>query len=80
MNVYLSSDGYVDQFGGDGQISKKFMSKNFKKLLVDMNTKDKTAHNLENQRSTLEEVMEKWKGNEPQIDDVLVVGFAVSKE
>jgi serine phosphatase RsbU (regulator of sigma subunit) len=80
MNVYLTSDGYVDQFGGDGQISKKFMSKNFKKLLVDMNKEDKTSHNLENQCSILEEVMEKWKGNEPQIDDVLVVGFTVSKE
>ncbi|WP_375562748.1 7TM diverse intracellular signaling domain-containing protein [Bernardetia sp. OM2101] len=80
MKVYLSSDGYVDQFGGDGQISKKFMSKNFKKLLIDMNNNDKTTQNLENQSSILEEVMKKWKGDEPQIDDVLVVGFVVSKE
>ena len=80
MNVYLSSDGYVDQFGGEGQISKKSMNKNFKKLLLDMNDKDKKHQNLESQYSTLEKVMEKWKGNEPQIDDVLVVGFTVNKE
>jgi serine phosphatase RsbU (regulator of sigma subunit) len=80
MNVYLSSDGYVDQFGGQGQISKKFMSKNFKKLLLDMNSKDKISQSLEKQHSTLEEVMKNWKGDEPQIDDVLVVGFTVSKK
>ncbi|WP_338792897.1 7TM diverse intracellular signaling domain-containing protein [Bernardetia sp. MNP-M8] len=84
MNVYLSSDGYSDQFGGNNeegkeQTSKKFMSKNFKKLLVDINNTERTSQNLETQCSTLEQVMEKWKGNEPQIDDVLVVGFAVSK-
>ncbi|WP_338761606.1 7TM diverse intracellular signaling domain-containing protein [Bernardetia sp. ABR2-2B] len=80
MNIYLSSDGYVDQFGGDGQTSKKFMSKNFKRLLLDINGKEKTSQNLEYQSSVLEDVMEKWKGDEPQIDDVLVVGFAVGKE
>ncbi len=86
MNVYLASDGYSDQFGGnkEGQVSKKFMSKNFKKLLLDMNVskiyRNKNHQNLETQCSILEEVMEKWKGNESQIDDVLVVGFALSKE
>ncbi len=80
MTVYLSSDGYVDQFGGQGQVSKKFMSKNFKKLLLDMNSKDKTSQNLEKQHATLEEVLQKWRGNEAQIDDVLVVGFTVSKK
>ncbi len=83
MNVYLASDGYSDQFGGcdeEGQASKKFMSKNFKKLLLDMNTKNDKVQSLENQYSTLEDVLEKWKGDEQQIDDVLVVGFSVSKE
>ena len=78
MNIYLSSDGYVDQFGGQGKTSKKFMSKNLKKLLLNMT--NKKQQDLESQCSTLEEVMEKWKGNEPQIDDVLIVGFALNKE
>ncbi len=70
MNVYLSSDGYSDQFGGNNeegkeQASKKFMSKNFKKLLVNINNTERTSQNLETQCSTLEQVMEKWKGNEP---------------
>ena len=71
MHVYLSCDGYSDQFGGNNeeakeqQASKKFMSKNFKKLLADINNTERTSQNLETQCSTLEQVMEKWKGNEP---------------
>jgi len=35
--VYIFSDGYIDQFGGPKQ--RKFMLKNFKKLLLSIDDK-----------------------------------------
>ena len=68
--VYLFSDGYADQFGGEG--GKKFNKKNFKDLLLSMNDME-----LQVQRSFLEYSLLNWRQKEPQTDDVLVVGFKV---
>lgn len=66
--IYLFSDGYVDQFGGSS--GKKFMSRNFKKLLLDI------QHlSLDKQRTALENTLLEWMGNISQIDDVLVIGI-----
>ena len=65
--IYLFSDGYPDQFGG--QRNKKFMMKNFKKLLLSI--QDKT---MNEQKAILEETMTEWKGDAEQVDDVLVMG------
>lgn len=67
---YLFSDGYQDQFGGPK--GKKFMSKNFKRLLQEI--KDLKA---EKQRAILEETLNDWRGNFEQIDDILILGFEV---
>jgi serine phosphatase RsbU (regulator of sigma subunit)/Tfp pilus assembly protein PilF len=66
--VYLSTDGFIDQFGGVK--GKKLKSKGFKELLV-------TAHemNMEEQLSFFEDSFKKWKGNFEQLDDVTVFGF-----
>jgi serine phosphatase RsbU (regulator of sigma subunit) len=66
--LYLFSDGYVDQFGGDE--NKKFMYRRFRYLLM-------TIHRfpMEDQRSILEENIKTWMGNTYQIDDILVIGF-----
>jgi len=70
--IYLFSDGYLDQFGGPS--GKKFMSKNFKKLLLDI------QHlNMEQQLKTLEKTLLEWMGNISQIDDILVIGINLSK-
>jgi serine phosphatase RsbU (regulator of sigma subunit) len=68
--IYLSTDGYADQFGGNE--SKKFMTKNFKSLLqkiceLDMNSQEKE---LINNHLT-------WKGNYEQVDDILVIGIKI---
>lgn len=65
--IYISSDGYADQFGGSN--GKKLMSKNFKELIL-------ANSNLlmPDQEKALEETFEKWKGSREQIDDVLVIG------
>lgn len=68
--VYLSSDGYVDQFGGPND--RKFLSKNFKDLLTSI-----AHYPLEEQKSILDFTFEGWKGNNFQVDDVTVVGLKV---
>ena len=69
--LYTFSDGYVDQFGGAK--NKKFMSKNFKRLLV------KTASvPMDEQKQIIEKTFFDWKINEAQIDDVCVIGVRVA--
>lgn len=65
--IYLSSDGFADQFGGDK--GKKLKSKNMKELLV---TIQKIP--LEDQGKTLANYFEKWKKDFEQLDDVCVIG------
>ena len=65
--VYIFSDGYPDQFGGPKD--KKFMMKNFKKLLLSI--QDKT---MNEQKTILETTMAEWKGDTEQVDDILVMG------
>ncbi|MCC5944470.1 MAG: PAS domain S-box protein [Bernardetiaceae bacterium] len=66
--LYLSSDGYPDQFGGGED--RKFMKKRFKKLLIKLHQQE-----LEAQRAELLQIFEEWKGNQSQTDDVVVMGI-----
>ena len=66
--IYLFTDGYTDQFGGQNQ--KKFGSARFKELLLRYNT-----HSLENQKQLLLDALTGWKGEEDQVDDITVVGL-----
>jgi CheY-like chemotaxis protein len=70
---YIFSDGYADQIGGPKE--RKFMMNRFKKLLFNIH-----QHNLREQKGILEETIENWRGNERQIDDILVIGFKISTE
>ncbi len=65
---YIFSDGYSDQIGGINE--QKFMSRNFKNLLLKIHDKP-----MEEQRQILDTTIEDWKGNYQQIDDILVMGF-----
>lgn len=65
--IYLFSDGYQDQFGG--QRGKKFKPANFKKLLTTIN-----HETMQRQKEILDETFENWKGELEQIDDVCVIG------
>ena len=64
---YLTTDGYIDQFGGEK--GKKFMSKRFKKLLLQL-PKNKADNSLQ----ILDTQFSEWRGVHEQIDDVLVIG------
>ncbi|HRW86574.1 MAG TPA: SpoIIE family protein phosphatase, partial [Bacteroidales bacterium] len=68
--IYMCSDGYADQFGGPG--NKKFKNSRLKELLLEI-------HNLpsDEQKKQLEKAFFEWKGENQQIDDVLVMGFRI---
>jgi serine phosphatase RsbU (regulator of sigma subunit) len=68
--IYLFSDGFVDQFGGDN--NKKYRAKQFKELLGTISKKP-----LADQNRMLNEEFESWKGDTEQIDDVCVVGISL---
>ncbi len=65
--IYLSSDGFYDQIGGEE--GRKFMRKNFKRMLLEI-------YNLpmNEQQRAIEQVFELWKNGYKQIDDVCVMG------
>jgi ligand-binding sensor domain-containing protein/serine phosphatase RsbU (regulator of sigma subunit) len=65
--VYIFSDGYADQFGGEK--GKKFMSKSLKQLLLDINNLP-----MAEQKKILESRLVEWMGSYEQIDDVLIIG------
>ena len=61
--IYLFTDGYVDQFGGNER--KKFMIENFKKLLINIHNKP-----MQEQKIALEKNYEEWRGENDQVDDI----------
>ena len=68
---YLTTDGYADQFGGEKK--KKFMTKRFKNLLVEISDID-----IKSQKSHLNKVFEDWRMGEEQVDDVLIIGIQIA--
>lgn len=69
-SIYIFSDGFADQFGGDK--GKKMKSKNFKKLLLSVQNEPMSA-----QKSMIDEAFKKWKGEHEQLDDVCVIGVRI---
>ncbi|MCB9336407.1 MAG: tetratricopeptide repeat protein [Flavobacteriales bacterium] len=65
---YLFTDGYADQFGGPK--GKKFMYKQFKKLLFSIQNES-----MEEQRNILEKTLNEWKKDTEQVDDVCIMGL-----
>ena len=68
--IYLFSDGYADQFGGDK--GKKFKYKQLKDILREVQNLP-----MAEQCSVLENKFTNWKGKLEQVDDVLVIGIRV---
>ncbi len=66
--LYIFSDGYADQFGGNE--NKKFMYRRFRYLLT-------RIHNfpIDDQKSILDDNIKTWMADNPQVDDMMVLGF-----
>lgn len=64
---YIFSDGYADQFGGPEQ--KKYMSAKLKETLVEIHSKP-----MLEQGEILDRIFEEWRGDNPQVDDVTLIG------
>jgi serine phosphatase RsbU (regulator of sigma subunit) len=69
--LYLFSDGYADQFGGDR--GKKFKYKNLYELLL-----NGSNGNMFRQRGDLDASFESWKGSIEQVDDICVIGIKIT--
>ena len=68
--IYMFSDGFVDQFGGEDK--KRFMNNTFRELLL------KIANNpMVDQKEIIENTFDFWKGDTEQIDDVVIVGIKI---
>lgn len=65
--IYVFTDGYCDQFGGEK--GKKFRRINFKELLVSLKNSP-----IEEQKKILEDTFNAYKGSLEQVDDVCVFG------
>jgi serine phosphatase RsbU (regulator of sigma subunit) len=68
--IYIFSDGFVDQFGGEK--GKKFKTQPFRDLLLKIQGKI-----MYDQKTILYKTFEDWKGTLEQIDDVCVIGIRV---
>ncbi len=68
--LVLCTDGFADQFGGDG--GKKLKSKSLKEFLV-----KGSANPLTQQKAELTALFSNWKGNHQQVDDVSLIMIKV---
>jgi DNA-binding response OmpR family regulator len=66
--IYLFSDGFMDQFGGE--MSKRFQLNRFKELLFDNHKLP-----LNQQKEVLLSTLYEWRGKGEQTDDILVIGL-----
>lgn len=66
--VYLFTDGYADQFGGN--TGKKYKSSRLKRTLTEHSESPE-----DQQCRQLDQIFEEWKGDNEQIDDVCIVGI-----
>jgi PAS domain S-box-containing protein len=68
--LYLTTDGYADQFGGNN--NKKLNRKAFKELLLSLDGMD-----ADEQNSFLDYSLKNWKQDEEQTDDILIIGLFI---
>ncbi len=68
--LYLFTDGFQDQFGGEA--AKKFKASKFKALLLSISN-----HTMEKQRQLIDETFYQWKGDLEQVDDLCIIGVRI---
>lgn len=68
--IYLFSDGYMDQFGGN--MGEKYNVSRFKELLTSIADQPTSE-----QKKKVASEFKNWRGNNAQIDDVLLMGVRI---
>lgn len=68
--IYLTTDGYIDQFGGE--LGKKFMRKRYKELILEVSHLP-----MKEQLEIINEKHHQWRGARKQTDDILVIGIRI---
>jgi PAS domain S-box-containing protein len=68
--VYIFTDGYPDQFGGDQD--RKLSHRQFRELLLNIHKEE-----MRDQKRMLEEALETWMKAETQTDDICVIGMRI---
>ncbi len=66
--IYIFSDGFVDQIGGERD--RKYMSRNFQEFLFKIHKEP-----MKIQNELLEKEFNTWKGDNIQLDDILIIGI-----
>jgi serine phosphatase RsbU (regulator of sigma subunit) len=67
-SLYIFSDGFISQFGGEA--GGKYKSKRLKNLLLSVQGKP-----MIEQKELIMDEYNRWKGNNEQVDDILLIGF-----
>jgi serine phosphatase RsbU (regulator of sigma subunit) len=68
--IYIFTDGFQDQFGGEK--GKKYKISQIRELLLSISSK-----NLEEQKNLIDQNFETWKGQLDQVDDVCLMGVKI---
>lgn len=68
--IYIYSDGYADQFGGEH--GKKMKTTVMRQKLVEFSSLP-----MAEQQVALEKHLTEWQGSHPQVDDICVIGVRV---
>jgi len=68
--LYLFSDGYADQFGGEKR--KKFKYKAFRQLITEY-----ADLSMPRQQQVLSDTIREWQGKNEQTDDMVIVGIRI---
>lgn len=66
--IYMFTDGFPDQFGGP--FGKKFKYKHFREMLQSI-----SHQSCKEQQDQLQIAFNEWKGDQPQLDDVTILGI-----
>lgn len=69
-SIYIFTDGYADQFGGEK--GKKLKASKMKEKILAIQTLS-----MDDQKSAVREEFESWKGLREQVDDVCVIGVKI---
>jgi Serine phosphatase RsbU, regulator of sigma subunit len=68
--LYLFSDGYADQFGGPE--NKKLLYRRFEEYLLEVHNQP-----MDDQKEFLKSKLNEWRGENDQVDDILVMGIKI---